>query len=608
MNLPAVYGRITSALARGGWSLATLASAGVVWGGTRVDFGQAPALLKSAALAGLAPASLYLALVPGFAALSLIATRRRDLGPAATFGIIVTAAGAAGLATFWAWFANPQFGTGVSLGLLGASSITLSAFGLGSSVGRLQLYWPLATAAAVELIYLGLAFAQGGLSGQSDAATQSIAVRFWVAPDNKIPFIVANLLAAHHSLAGYLFGGWQTSDRPPLQSGLALLEYPLFGNRDLGYQVLATGLQMLWLPALWVLFQALGFSHRRIIVPVLITATTGAVFVNSIYVWPKMLAGALMLAALAALVSRSPGDRRFGSILIASSASILAFLSHGSAAFTIIGLAPLIAIAVFRHRAWFEVGVAAVVGLALYLPWFVFQRLVDPPGDRLLYWQLAGLTSTSATRQPFLQALLDQYRAAGPVGVLLDKAGNIAGLIARPDLWVHSAADPAWTQNFLGLARVAQLTDPLCAAGPLVLGLFVLVRRRRRQSLAPLLPVVWFAGLSAAAWVLVQFGSRDAASIISQGPYAILVLLLGGLALSVTYLPWRYATLLVGISLAWFIVEWLPGASLVPAIGQLPGTGAVEKAMVLVSLLGVAGVGGALYGTLRPGAVDQSAE
>jgi hypothetical protein len=580
-----------AAISRTAWLLSAAVAAAAVWVCTRVDFAQAPSVIRVMALAGLSLASLYLALLPGLAVLSLAGRREATLGLATSFGVVIASASAVGLITFWAWFVNPDLGVGTSIAFVVAAALTVALFGPTSARPYAVLAWPFATAIAVELIFLGLAYVQGGLAGQPDAATQTIAVRFWVAPDNKIPYIVANLLAAHAPLGGYLFGGWQASDRPPLQSGLALLEYPLFGNRDLGYQVLATGLQLLWIPALWVLLRAIGFSDRRVVVPVLATAFTGAVFVNSIYTWPKMLSGALILAALAVAVSRDRRDQRFGSITIATSAAVLAFLSHGGAAYTLLGLLPLLAVLVLRRRAWLEAGLAAVAALVIYLPWFAFQRLIDPPGDRLLYWQLAGLTGISDLKTPFLTALVNQYRAAGLMGTLVDKAGNVAALVARPDLWATSAANPAWTHDLLGLGRIAQLTDLLCAAGPLVLGALVIFGSRHRAALAPLRPVLWFALLSIISWVVIQFGSRESASIITQGPYAILVLVIGLLALCVTYLPRGVAVSLLAVSLVWFVVEWVPGISFVPAIGAPPGPAPLEKSMVLLSLVGVAGVG-----------------
>lgn len=48
-----------------------------------------------------------------------------------------------------------------------------------------------------------------------------------------------------------------------------------------------------------------------------------------------------------------------------------------------------------------------LVCVLLYLPWFLYQKLFDPPGDRLLKWHLASVEKVD--RRPFLQALTDSY-------------------------------------------------------------------------------------------------------------------------------------------------------------------------------------------------------
>ena len=70
----------------------------------------------------------------------------------------------------------------------------------------------------------------------------------------------ATRIAGHLPLSGFLVGNWLSSDRPPLQTGFALLLWPLWhaGGRQLGYQLLATGLEACWLPALWVLLRVRG--------------------------------------------------------------------------------------------------------------------------------------------------------------------------------------------------------------------------------------------------------------------------------------------------------------------------------------------------------------
>ena len=38
-----------------------------------------------------------------------------------------------------------------------------------------------------------------------------------------------------------------------------------------------------------------------------------------------------------------------------------------------------------------------LLALVLYAPWLAYQRLYDPPGDRLLKWHLAGVTEVEVT-------------------------------------------------------------------------------------------------------------------------------------------------------------------------------------------------------------------
>ena len=66
----------------------------------------------------------------------------------------------------------------------------------------------------------------------------------------------------------------------------------------------------------------------------------------------------------------------------------------------------LAALVVFRVplRVWV---VAAASFLATYLPWLVFQKVIDPPGDRLLKWMLAG--HTQPTDRSFVDVLSSAY-------------------------------------------------------------------------------------------------------------------------------------------------------------------------------------------------------
>lgn len=556
-----------------------LAAAAVAWTSS-VHLDQVTAAIRALAVAGLFAGSCVLAVTPGVALLFLVA-RYRPLGPATGLGLLLAGTGTAGMTGFWAWFASPELGRAAAAALFAASMVTIGLCGRQGELGRLGLSLPLSLALPVGLLFTGIAFVPGGIAGQ---AWHAIATRYWAAYDNEIPFLFASRLAAHQSLHGYLYGNWLSSDRPPLQTGLVLLQWPLWGNRETAYQLLSTGLQDAWLPAVWVALRVRGVSVRRVLVVVLSIAATGAVFFNSVYVWPKMLAGALALAAFAILISRHAADRWLGAGVVVTALATLSMLAHGGTAFAVIALAPF----AYRFRGRITlraVAACCTVAAALYLPWTLYQRFVDPPGNRLLKWQLAGVIAVD--KRGFLQALSQQYQALSLHRLLGNKWDNLVTLVANTTLWRTQIADPGW-HGFVGLARVAQLNDLLLAAGPLLLGALALLIPSARRDLAPVRPLALFAGLALLLWVVLLFGGETVTATIIQGPYAAVLLFTGLCALAVTVLPKVLAWMVLAASVAWFVICWLPGLGFHPAQGVPAGSQPADPAMLWICVLALA--------------------
>ena len=194
----------------------------VVWGsGVSLDrSGVLRALAVTVMFAGLC----VLTVTPGVALLSVVARRRR-LGPATGLGLLFAGAGSAAMVAFWAWFVSPRLGRAAVAALLVASLVAIGVFGRRGELSRLGLSMPLALTAAVGLLYTGLAFVQGGITG---TPARAIDYRYWLAADNEIPMQFATRIAEHLPLSGFLVGNWLSSDRPPLQTGFALLLWPLW--------------------------------------------------------------------------------------------------------------------------------------------------------------------------------------------------------------------------------------------------------------------------------------------------------------------------------------------------------------------------------------------
>ena len=565
----------------------------VVWGsGVSLDrSGVLRALAVTMMFAGLC----VLTVTPGVALLSVVARRRR-LGPATGLGLLFAGAGSAAMVAFWAWFVSPRLGRAAVAALLVASLVAIGVFGRRGELSRLGLSMPLALTAAVGLLYTGLAFVQGGITG---TPARAIDYRYWLAADNEIPMQFATRIAEHLPLSGFLVGNWLSSDRPPLQTGFALLLWPLWhaGGRQLGYQLLATGLEACWLPALWVLLRVRGVPAGRVCAAVLATAATGAVFFNTVYVWPKMLAGGLALAAFAIIVSRDDDDRQAGAGVLAVALAVLSMLSHGGTAFALIAFIPFVY--QLRRRITIRSAVAsAAAALALYLPWVLYQRFVNPPGDRLLKWQLAGvipIVKTSAVR-----TIVDQYRSLSLHRLLANKWANVYTLVANPAMWHSQHSDTAWIGGFLGYARIAQLYSVLPATGPLLIGAAALLVPSARRALADLKPLVVFTLLAFAVWVVLLWGG-GVPTIIHQGAYASIVLFVGLCAVAVTALPRLLAGGILTCGLAWFIVSWVPGFGFGPADPRDAANRPLDGAMILVCVVALVAVAALCYAHLGAG-------
>ena len=320
-------------------------------------------------------------------------------------------------------------------------------------------------------------------------------------------------------------------------------------------------------------------THRgRILVVCLGTSATGVIFVNSVYVWPKMLAGAFILSALAILVSKSSGDHWSGAGILVTALVTLGLLAHGGVAFSVLALLPFVYR--FRRRVTGRVVLTCVATAAvLYVPWAAFQKFVDPPGNRLLKWQLAGATKLDG--RGFILTLRQQYESLSPLRLLENKLDNLGTLVADTTLWANQKADPEW-HGFLGIARGAQMNDLVLAAGPLLFGLIALAMPTARSKLAESRPLIGFVALSVAAWVLLLYGGGEVTTIIEQGSFAATVLFIALLVLAVTMLPKLYAYLILSSSVLWFAICWLPGLGFAPAGGVQPGSSAIDPAMLIV--------------------------
>lgn len=287
-----------------------------------------------------------------------------------------------------------------------------------------------------------------------------------------------------------------------------------------------------WVVGLWALLRALAIAEPRIRRTVVLLAFTGVIWVNTVYPWPKLLAGALCLGAAAAVLQRRA--------VLAGALAALALLSHGGALFAVLGLIPW-----FISRFGKRCLMVGVVAFAIYAPWLAYVKLIEPPGDRLIKWHFAGTWITeSDTRSP-LESIASAYRDAGPTQVVENKLNNARVVLGDPSVfgWFDLPGTPAWT-GFWGELRAGQLTRIAWGPGVLLIGLWWW--RRVPKTLWALL------GAWALTLVLLEWGGIwESAPWTIHGPYALVVGFAAACALASP--RWLYPPVVASFVFLWYL-------------------------------------------------------
>ncbi len=520
-------------------------------------------------------------LFPGLLGAALL---RRICGfpPFATVLVAVAVSSAAGYALFWVYFIDEPVGRVISVVLLTATLLVIvlptPARRLMADTARSRhVVVPVALMFMATLLYNGILFSRS-IDTRVELRAQVHLADTVFPPDNVLPFLFADRLY-NDTNPRSLLGTWHSSDRPPLQAGITLTQLPAasaFGQDELAYQLLGTVLQCSWIAAIWALCGHARLSRRSTAFAIGMALFSGTFFVNSVFVWPKMLAGSLAVLAYVLLL----GDDRpsVASAGLAAGAAALALLAHTGVVFTLVPLAAIVLARRTRPSARAAVACAAVV-VVLLAPWSAYKRFYDPPGNLLTKMHLAGVNAHEDPRS-FGQALVDAYEAAGPGKTVGNKLANLRTVIGD---WPPT---DGFSPVELGSLRDQEFFHLVWALGLLNLGWFGLtawLARRRRQrpddSGRATLQMVAVAGLSILFWVLVMFGPGS--TIVHQGSYATVILLFAALAGVIGAWPPAWSAALGVLQVTWFTFLW--GVA-VPLDGRTVDVGSAVIALVAGAL------------------------
>jgi hypothetical protein len=448
------------------------------------------------------------------------------------------AIGAVGYVGFLVFLLSPELGAHYGVDIAIGSAIVFSLQFRGLNADQRSALRPLLLPAllvgTVAILVLSAGFLYGGTSSPFDTAFTRFSHK--LPPDNEIPFLFAEHLHAGQ-IPHPLLGDWLTSDRPPLQTGIVLSQYVFMGRKVWAYTVLSVILQSLWILGAWSILQSFRVDRRAMAMALGVATFSGFVFVNTFFVWPKLLAAAFLLALAAHLRELEKGrtEEHPAAAWMAAALGGLAMLSHGGSAFALMGIS---AVTIFAGRRFLSrrfLVVSAVGLLLINLPWSLYQKLLDPPGDRLLKEHLAGVLGPN--QRPFLDTLISSYAHVGFAEALHNKLENIAFICRHAvSFWgdwvgVLTGSDPASGPEL----RTVMFYHFFPALGFMGFGLAALaigLRARKRSVEWRAAARMWlFVGVTDLFWVLLMFG--PASTSTHQGTYFTMILgfVAGALAL-----------------------------------------------------------------------------
>jgi hypothetical protein len=467
--------------------------------------------------AALALSLLTVALIVGAGA---VVTRRlwsRTPWLAPAYGLLSLglAAHVAWLLCWWSRAACVSFAVAVMV--LSAAALVRARFW---SLWRTWL--PLAAlSSSVLALAVGHTFLWGGLRDPF----LTVATRYGALPgDNVLQYKFAYHLWNHLSTVLF-YSDWNGSDRPPLQSGVLLLTRPFESLMGVSNGVSYTDVhgmqwglaasivaQLMWVPGLYALLRALRFGPGVAALTIAFVSVLPLAVWNTTFTWPKMMSAGLALAALAILVTvlLDRPTRVAMSVCSAAALFVLAFLSHGAAAFVAPAFVVLGLMAIRGRGFKTSAAVSALIVVTaalLYLPWVLYGKYADPNHARLLKWHFAGVIPPD--NRPFLPTLIDAYRNASMSEIMGARRANLSRVF---DHGIDGRLHPGtgWQDSW----RSQDFFSPTFAIG---LGTLVLVfwlgfwltgllRRRRRSAELTLSVVVVLACFACMiAWALVLF-------------------------------------------------------------------------------------------------------
>jgi len=508
---------------------------------------------------------LGLFLLPGLALASVLTARKESQPLAAIYLVMVVICTGAtlGYVSFWLFFFSRGWGQGfsyvvyfVAAGVLVLQAIRSTA-AIKTSFALIREPFLYATLAGLCYTSFYFLFSDPFFPGIGYASD-----RFFVdvlAADNVIPMIFAERIYDRKPVKPFCCGDWLSSDRPPLQTGIVLMERPLsvMKNAETRYELLSSALQCFWICGVWCLLTAIGTERRRIRQVLGFLIFSGFLFYNSVYTWPKLLAASCILFLLSILFDIGRAKRALSSFeaVLAAVCLGLALMAHPGSTFSLAVFAVLF-VKLRKLFALRQLALSLLIVIAFYLPWSGYQKYVDPPGNRLLKMHLGGVIPVDA--RSTWETIRDSYHLHPWREIVWYKWSNLVFLGGKDffDSYGLTARDGAAREKSRNAQRVYMWNAVGLVNAGWLAWLVLLMRRRQAGRAIPYADWLIAAALANLVfWSLITFGPYETQTAHSS--YADILLLSIGLLSFVLTLP----RVVFGVLFAWqlfnFFAVWV---------------------------------------------------
>lgn len=365
--------------------------------------------------------------------------------------------------------------------------------------------------------------------------------------DYRISLMFAESMQSGELLA---FGDWLGSDRPPLMSGFILLfQVPTLTLED-SYLFVGTLVQLLIVPTVLSILRLMtpksidGYPIGAVIVFLM---TLSPLFIHNVsFLWPKILSATFLLGAIYFMFFEV--SSRWSFAALSGVLLCLSYLSHGGSAYAIIGLGLLYLIRNFSLRGLLFSSINLLAFILPYIPWVFYQKIVQPPGDRLLKWQL--LDHIPVTDRSFVDIASEKYDGFRLVDLLARLGISIETQLISPysALFFSNDGTP-FGERFVSTSFFATTGAIGPATLPILLLLSIAVWDRKIQVGI----LIWAA--CAAGWFLIPF---KGALYVHEGPYILQLLPWLLIAYGVQYLAdWKRVSVAAALAVQGTIMLWL---------------------------------------------------